>query len=105
MNYRVGIFGFYTHPELAEESPPHASGNYALMDQIAVLHWVRRIIAAFGGDRDNVTIFGESAGSFSVSALMASPAARGLFHKAIGQSGALLGETLRPLPRGRGRTT
>ncbi len=98
MNYRLGIFGFFTHPELAAESPHHASGNYGLMDQIAALEWVRRNIAAFGGDPGNVTIFGESAGSFSVSALMASPAARGLFHKAIGQSGAFFGETLRTLP-------
>lgn len=99
MNYRLGIFGFFAHPELAAESPQNASGNYGLMDQIAALHWVRRNIAAFGGDPDNVTIFGESAGSFSVSALMASPAARGLFHRAIGQSGAFFGETLRALPR------
>jgi len=99
MNYRLGIFGFFAHPELAAESAQHASGNYGLMDQIAALQWVRRNIAAFGGDPGNVTIFGESAGSFSVSALMASPAARGLFHKAIGQSGAFFGETLRTLPR------
>jgi len=98
MNYRLGIFGFFTHPELAAESPHHASGNYGLMDQIAALQWVQRNIAAFGGDANNITLFGESAGSFSVSALMASPAAHGLFHKAIGQSGAFFGETLRALP-------
>ncbi len=99
MNYRLGIFGFFTHPELAAESPHDTSGNYGLMDQIAALEWVRRNIAAFGGDPDNVTVFGESAGSFSVSALLASPLARGLFHKAIGQSGAFFGETLRALRR------
>lgn len=88
MNYRVGVFGFLAHPELTRESDPPASGNYGLLDQVAALRWVRDNIAAFGGDPDNVTIFGESAGSFSVSALMASPLARGLFHRAIGESGA-----------------
>jgi para-nitrobenzyl esterase len=72
MNYRLGIFGFFSHPELTKESSHHASGNYGLLDQAAALLWVRKNIAAFGGDPDNVTIFGESAGSFSVSALMAS---------------------------------
>jgi para-nitrobenzyl esterase len=88
MNYRLSIFGFLVLPELAAESHRKASGNYGLLDQVAALEWVHRNIAAFGGDPDNVTIFGESAGSFSVSALMASPAAKGLFHKAIGESGA-----------------
>ncbi len=88
MNYRLGIFGFFVHPELTAESPHHASGNYGLLDQTAALAWVRDNIAAFGGDPANVTIFGESAGSFSVSAQMASPVARGLFNKAIGESGA-----------------
>jgi para-nitrobenzyl esterase len=88
MNYRLGIFGFFSHPELARESGHNASGNYGLMDQVAALQWVKRNIAAFGGDPGNVTIFGESAGSFSVSALMASPLAKGLFHRAIGESGA-----------------
>jgi para-nitrobenzyl esterase len=87
-NYRLGVFGFFSHPELTKESPHHASGNYGLLDQVAALQWVQSNIAAFGGDPGNVTIFGESAGSFSVSALMASPLARGLFHKAIGESGA-----------------
>ncbi|HEY5079601.1 MAG TPA: carboxylesterase family protein [Opitutaceae bacterium] len=90
MNYRLGVFGFLAHPGLSRESG-HGSGNYGLMDQIAALKWVQRNIAAFGGDPGNVTIFGESAGSYSVSALMASPLARGLFQKAIGESGALLG--------------
>jgi para-nitrobenzyl esterase len=89
MEYRLGVFGFFSHPELTRESDHHASGNYGLMDQVAALEWVRRNIAAFGGDPGNVTIFGESAGSFSVSALMASPLARGLFQRAIGESGAL----------------
>lgn len=88
MNYRLGVFGFFTHPELIGESPRHAAGNYGLLDQLAALKWVRDNIAGFGGDPGNVTIFGESAGSFSVSALMASPLAKGLFHKAIGESGA-----------------
>jgi para-nitrobenzyl esterase len=88
MNYRLGIFGFLVHPELAAESGRNSAGNYGLLDQLAALHWVHDNIAAFGGDPGNVTIFGESAGSFSVSALMASSAAHGLFHKAIGESGA-----------------
>lgn len=88
-NYRLGVFGFLAHPELTKESGHNASGNYGLMDQVAALQWVRRNIAAFGGDPHNVTIFGESAGSISVSMLMTSPLARGLFQKAIGESGAL----------------
>jgi para-nitrobenzyl esterase len=88
MNYRMGIFGFFVHPELAKESGHNAAGNYGLLDQTAALHWVHDNIAAFGGDPENVTIFGESAGSFSVSAQMASPLAKGLFEKAIGESGA-----------------
>jgi len=87
MNYRLGIFGFFAHPQLSAESPHHASGNYGLLDQTAALQWVRSNISAFGGDPSNVTIFGESAGSFAVSAQMASPLARGLFTKAIGESG------------------
>jgi para-nitrobenzyl esterase len=87
MNYRLGVFGFFAHPELAKESPHNAAGNYGLLDQTAALQWVHDNIAAFGGDPGNVTIFGESAGSFSVSAQMASPLAKGLFQKAIGESG------------------
>jgi para-nitrobenzyl esterase len=90
MNYRLGVFGFFAHPELVRESPQHAAGNYGLLDQLAALRWVHDNIAAFGGDPANVTIFGESAGSFSVSAQMASPLARGLFQKAIGESGGAL---------------
>jgi para-nitrobenzyl esterase len=88
MNYRLGAFGFMVHPELIAESPQHAAGNYGLLDQLEALRWVRANIAAFGGDPGNVTIFGESAGSASVSAQMASPLAKGLLHRAIGESGA-----------------
>jgi para-nitrobenzyl esterase len=87
INYRLGVFGFFAHPELTAESAHHASGNYALLDQIAALHWVQKNIAAFGGDPARVTIFGESAGSWAVNALMASPLAKGLFQRAIGESG------------------
>jgi para-nitrobenzyl esterase len=90
MNYRLGVFGFFSHPELSAESG-HGSGNYGIMDQTEALRWVRRNIAAFGGDPANVTIFGESAGSYSVSVQMATPTARGLFQKAIGESGSLVG--------------
>jgi para-nitrobenzyl esterase len=88
INYRLGVFGFLAHPDLTAESGRNASGNYAFMDQIAALRWVRDNVAGFGGDPGNVTIFGESAGSFAVSSLMASPPARGLFHRVIGESGA-----------------
>jgi para-nitrobenzyl esterase len=96
VNYRLGVFGFLAHPELTKESPNHASGNYGLLDQAAALQWVRDNIAAFGGDPKHVTIGGESAGSFSVSAQMASPLAKSLIVGAIGESGSLLG--LQPLP-------
>ena len=87
LNYRLGPFGFLAHPALTAESPRASSGNYGLLDQIAALEWVRDNAAAFGGDPGNVTIFGQSAGSWTVCYLMASPLAKGLFHKAIGQSG------------------
>lgn len=86
VNYRVGNLGFYVHPALTAESPHHASGNYGILDQIAALKWVRDNAAAFGGDPDRVTVFGESAGSTAVSILQASPLAAGLFRRAIGQS-------------------
>lgn len=91
INYRLGIFGFFAHPALSAESGHHASGNYALLDQIAALEWVKKNIAAFGGDAGKVTIFGESAGSWAVNALMASPLAKGLFQRAIGESGGSFG--------------
>jgi para-nitrobenzyl esterase len=97
INYRLGIFGFFAHPDLTRESGRRASGNYGLLDQVAALQFVRDNIAAFGGDPKNVTIFGESAGSFAVSALIASPLARGLFHKAIGESGAFFSAGTLPL--------
>jgi para-nitrobenzyl esterase len=87
MNYRLGVFGFLALPELVQESSHQAAGNYGLMDQVAALRWVQRNIAAFGGDPKNVTLFGESAGSISVSAQMASPMSSGLFAHAIGESG------------------
>jgi para-nitrobenzyl esterase len=96
MNYRLGIFGFFSHPGLSQESGRGASGDYGIMDQVAALRWVQRNIAAFGGDPSNVTIFGESAGSYSVSIQMATPLARGLFHKAIGESGSVVGTRRSP---------
>jgi para-nitrobenzyl esterase len=89
-NYRVGIFGFLAHPDLTKEVRPQASGNYGFLDQIAALYWVQRNIEKFGGDPTKVTIAGESAGSYSVSALTASPMARGLFRAAIAESGGYL---------------
>jgi len=87
VQYRLGILGFLSHPALTAESPHHASGNYALMDQIAALRWVQANIAHFGGDPANVTIFGQSAGAQDVGLLLRSPLARGLFAKAIEESG------------------
>ena len=97
VNYRLDVLGFLALPALADESPQHATGNYGLLDQNAALRWVRRNIAAFGGDPARVTIGGESAGSMSVSAQMASPLSKGLMQRAIGESGALLGN-LKPRP-------
>jgi para-nitrobenzyl esterase len=90
INYRLGIFGFLAHPELTKESGGKASGNYGFLDQIEALKWVKKNIAAFGGDPFNITIAGQSAGSFSINALVASPLAKGLFHKAIAESGGLM---------------
>lgn len=102
LNYRLGPLGFFAHPLLDGESERHTSGNYGLLDQIAALQWVQKNIAAFGGDPGNVTIFGQSAGSRSVSLLMLSPLAKGLFHRAIAQSGGpILGfELLNPVFNG-----
>ena len=94
MNYRLGVFGFLSHPGLAKETGRNGSGDYGLLDQVAALEWVQKNIKAFGGDPSNITIFGESAGSFSVCGLMATPLAKGLFQKAIGESGAFFGSSL-----------
>jgi para-nitrobenzyl esterase len=90
VNYRVGVFGFLASPELSQESPDHTSGNYGLLDQIAGLRWIKKNIAAFGGDPGNITIAGQSAGSMSVNCLVASPIAKGLFNNAISESGSML---------------
>jgi para-nitrobenzyl esterase len=90
INYRLDIFGFLATPELTKESDTHASGNYGLLDQIAALKWVQNNITVFGGDPSRVTVFGESAGSLDISALMTSPIAKGLFARAIGESGGAL---------------
>jgi para-nitrobenzyl esterase len=87
LNYRLGRFGFFAHPALTREQSGEPLGNYGYLDQVAALEWVKRNVAAFGGDPGNVTIFGESAGGGSVNTLMVAPLARGLFHKAIVQSG------------------
>ncbi len=106
VGYRLGVFGFLAHPELTAEVPDRVSGNYGLLDTIAGLQWVRKNVAAFGGDPGRVTIFGESAGAIAVSQLAASPLAKGLFHAAISQSGGSFGpvradggagENMRPL--------
>ena len=86
INYRLGALGYLAHPALTAESPHHSSGNYGVLDQIAALKWVRQNIAAFGGDPARVTIVGESAGSWSVNTLVATPLAKGLFVRAIGES-------------------
>jgi para-nitrobenzyl esterase len=94
-NYRLGLFGFMAHPELTAESPNHSSGNYAILDHVAALKWVQKNIAGFGGDPSRVTIFGESAGSWSVNVVQATPLAKGLFHRAIGESGGQFARTAR----------
>jgi para-nitrobenzyl esterase len=90
LNYRLGFFGFFSHPDLTRESPHHASGNQGLLDQLAALRWVQANIAKFGGDPANVTLFGESAGSLDASVLTTSRLSRGLFRRVIGQSGAVI---------------
>jgi para-nitrobenzyl esterase len=97
INYRVGVFGFLAHPELSAEADYDSSGNYGILDMIAALDWVQKNIKHFGGDPYNVTIAGQSAGSFAVNFLSVSPLAKGLFHKAIAQSGAaFVSSPLRP---------
>jgi para-nitrobenzyl esterase len=90
VNYRLGVFGFFAHPGLTRESAREASGNYGLMDQLAALRWVRENIAKFGGDPENITVFGQSAGSQDAGLLMTSPLAKGLFQKVVGESGSAL---------------
>jgi para-nitrobenzyl esterase len=97
INYRLGVFGFLTHPELTKESSRNASGNYGLLDVVAALEWTRKNIAAFGGDPQRITIAGQSAGAFAVHALTASPLAKGLFHRAIAESGSGVGRRNREL--------
>ena len=99
INYRLGAFGYLAHPLLSAESEHGASGNYGTLDQVAALGWIQRNIAAFGGDPSRVAIFGESAGSWSVNHLMATPLARGLFHAAIGESGGGFGSRGRAEPK------
>lgn len=96
-NYRLNIFGFFSHPELSAEAPYKASGNYGLLDQNAALKWVKKNISAFGGDPKKITIAGESAGSISVSAHMASPLSKNLIAGAIGESGAAINPTMPPI--------
>ncbi|MEL0252006.1 MAG: carboxylesterase family protein, partial [Novosphingobium sp.] len=95
LNYRLGPLGFLALPELRAEAGNGSSGNYGFLDQIAALHWVRNNIASFGGDPDNVTIVGQSAGSMSVLTLQASPLAKGLFQRAVGMSGAMIDGPIR----------
>jgi len=90
VQYRLGIFGFFAHPELSRESAHGSSGNYGILDQIAALRWVRDNIAAFGGDPGSVTLFGQSAGAIDASLLAAAPLAKGLFQRAIGESGPMV---------------
>jgi len=97
INYRLGVFGFFAYPELTAESDRRGAANFAFMDQVAALEWVQRNIAAFGGDPKRVTVFGDSAGSASISNLMGSPRAKGLFQRAIGESGAWLGLSVGPV--------
>ncbi|HEY6343567.1 MAG TPA: carboxylesterase family protein [Bryobacteraceae bacterium] len=97
INYRLGVFGFFSHPDITRESDRRAAGNFAFLDQIAALKWIQKNIAAFGGDPRRVTIFGDSAGSSSIANLMASPLAKGVFQRASGQSGAWMGLSVSPM--------
>ena len=102
INYQLGVFGFFAHPELTQESPHRAAGNYGLADQILALRWVRENIARFGGNPENVTIFGESAGANDVNALIASPLTTGLFARVIAQSGPIGTQLSLPVSEKRG---
>ncbi len=102
MNYRLGPYGFFAHPALTADSPHKASGNYGLMDMLASLKWVRANIAAFGGDPRNVTVFGQSAGAMAIASLVASPQSKGLFARAVSESGAWMGLGYSPAMRTRG---
>jgi carboxylesterase type B len=104
ISYRLNVFGFLAHPELSRESKHGVSGNYGFLDQLAALRWVRDNVSAFGGDPDNVTIFGESAGGTSVHVLLASPQSAGLFHRAISQSAWITPSIFNPLRTTDGRT-
>ncbi len=97
VNYRVGIFGFFVHPDLSAESADGVSGNYAILDQIAALKWIKNNIAQFGGDPSNVTIMGQSAGGSNVNMLCISPLAKGLFHRAVPESGNAITTTMSTL--------
>ena len=100
INYRLGPFGFLAHPLLREEFDlPSSSGNYGILDQVAALRWIQENIAALGGDPDRVTIFGEAAGSWSINYLLATPLAKGMFHRAIGESGGAFGSLAAPVDR------
>ncbi|MGE5126618.1 MAG: carboxylesterase/lipase family protein, partial [Betaproteobacteria bacterium] len=90
LQYRLGVFGFFAHPELSRESAHRSSGNYGILDQIAALRWVRDNVAAFGGDPGSVTLFGQSAGAIDASLLATSPLAKGLFQRVIGESGPIV---------------
>ena len=103
INYRLGPFGFFTHPELAKESGHNAAGNYGVMDAIAALQWVKKNIAAFGGDPNNVTVYGESAGAIMIGALAGSPPAKGLFNRVIVESGTWMGVVMAKMAIGCGR--
>lgn len=93
IQYRLGIFGYFAHPDLQKESPNHTTGNYGLLDQIKALEWINKNASCFGGDKNNITIAGESAGSSSVSAICSSPLAKGLFKRAIGESSSVVVKT------------
>lgn len=97
-NYRLGIFGFFAHPELTKESEHHSSGNYGLMDSVQILKWVHNNIEAFGGDPRRVTFMGESAGGIQVAALVGSPEGKGLFQRAISESAGYMGLSISKMP-------